>query len=236
MWDRPDALNAWANFLFGLAAVIALYAIVFTIVRLPYFPVREVRVVGTISHVTPAQIEAVVHRELRGNFFTINLDRSRAAFEKLPWVRKVQVRRLWPDRLEIALDEHVALARWGDEGLVDTYGELFTAASDDQLPVFEGPKELVHEIAGNFVRFRDELRPLDKHISAIRVSDRRAWTLVLDEGMTLEVGREHLDERVEKFVSAYGASVALMHEVPRIVDLRYPNGFAVRLRNGQDGV
>lgn len=236
MWDRPDALNACSNFLFGLTAVLVLYAAVYVTVHLPVFPVREVRIVGTISRVTPAQLETVVQRQLRGNFFTINLDQSRAAFEKLPWVRKVQVRRLWPDRLEIALDEHVALARWGDEGLVNTYGEVFAAASDEQLPVFEGPPELVTEISSNYVHFRDQFRTIDKRIGAIRVSDRRAWTLVLEDGMTIEVGREHLSDRVTKFVDAYGASVALLHEPPRIVDLRYPNGFAVRLRNSQDGV
>jgi cell division protein FtsQ len=62
--------------------------------------------------VTPTQIEYAARSAVAGNFFTVNLDAVRAAFEKLPWVRKAEVRRRWPDGLELAIEEHVAAARW----------------------------------------------------------------------------------------------------------------------------
>lgn len=230
MWDRPEALTAVANFLYGIAAVALMYIVLLAAIHLPVFPVREVKVVGHISQVTRAQIEAVVHRELRGNFFTISLDASRQAFEKLPWVRRVQVRRHWPDRLEVALEEHEVLARWGAEGLVNLQGEVFAAASDAKLPVLTGPREISKEIADNFVRFRGQLEPLGLQVAEVAVSDRRAWRLRLEDGMTLELGREQMAARLGKFVSAYAQSVARLHERPQVVDLRYPNGFAVRMK------
>jgi len=200
-------------------------------VHLPVFPVREVKVMGAVSHVTRDQIETVVRNELKGNFFTISLGGSRDAFEKLPWVRRVNVRRQWPDRLEVALEEHVALARWGDEGLVNTLGEVFEAASDSRLPVFTGPKEASHDMAENFGRFQRVLTTVDKQVAEVNLSARRAWRLRLADGMTLELGREQVVARLAKFAGAYASSVALMRAPPAVVDLRYPNGFAVRIRD-----
>ena len=123
MWDRPDILNGIATALFAAAAVMVAYTLLHYAVRLPVFPLREVRVNTLPQHVTQEQIEAIVRGEIEGNFFTVNLPRVRAAFERLPWVRKVDLRRQWPDRLEVALEEHVPLARWGADALVNTNGE-----------------------------------------------------------------------------------------------------------------
>src|SRR5712671_4691695 len=103
MWDRPDILNRIANALFAAACMLVAYSAVHYLARLPVFALREVRVMNELIHVTPDQVETVVARELTGNFFTLDLERARAGFEKLPWARKVNVRRQWPDRLEVAL-------------------------------------------------------------------------------------------------------------------------------------
>jgi cell division protein FtsQ len=229
MWDSPESLRAIANVLFATAFALMIAMAIIVGVHLPIFPVRELTVLGDVKHVSRQQIETVVQRELRGNFFTINLDESRQAFEKLPWVRKVNVRRQWPDRLEIALEEHQLFARWGNEGLVNTYGELFTAATEAELPMFTGPRDMTQQVTENFQTFQQELAGLNKKVVEVNVSARRAWRLRLEDGMTLELGRDQLHERVEKFVRVYSGSIGLMREPPRLVDLRYPNGFAVRL-------
>src|SRR5215831_20788369 len=99
MWDRPDLMNPLASALYAVAAALAFYGAVAAFVNLPVFPLREVRVVEPTAHVTADEVEAIVKRELRGNFFTIDLAAARAAFERLPWVRRVAVRRQWPGRL-----------------------------------------------------------------------------------------------------------------------------------------
>ena len=120
-------------------------------------------------------------------------------------------------------------------GLVNTHGEIFTAASDDPLPVFSGPPELAGDMAANYAAFDRALAPLGRRVQDIRVSERRAWTVQLEDGMTLELGRERVVERLSKFADAYVTSVGLMKEPPRMVDLRYPNGFAVRLKTVNKG-
>jgi len=131
MWDEPDLLNALASLIFAAACLLAGYGALHYVVRLPQFPLREVRIGSAPVHVTREQIEDVVRREFAGNFFTLDLAAARAAFEKLPWVRAASVRRQWPDRLDVTLEEHVPLARWEGAALVNTYGEVFSAAYDD---------------------------------------------------------------------------------------------------------
>ena len=146
MWDKPQALLLCANFLYALAAVLLLYAVLFVVLHLPIFPLKAVSVEGELTHVTREQLKLIVGRHLRGNFFTLDLVQARVAFQKLPWVRNVSVRRRWPDRLEVTVEEHRELARWGDIALVNSYGELFHAASDSELPVFYGPGDGVREV------------------------------------------------------------------------------------------
>lgn len=229
MWDRPEVLNALANALYGAAAALALYAGGLAFVRLPVFPLREVRLMEPAAHVTPAQVESTVKRELRGNFFTLDLAVARAAFEKLPWVRRVAVRRHWPDRLDVTLEEHVPLARWGDSALVSTHGELFAGAYDGALPAFSGPAGTVKEIAIQYAYFSRSLSAIGQVPAQVQVSPRRAWQVKLESGLTLELGREQIEARLARFIAAYGRTIGTLERRIDYVDLRYPAGFAVRV-------
>lgn len=232
MWDKP-ALMLWlANLLYAVAAILLLYAVLFLVVHLPLFPLREVKVNGELQHVTREQVQFIVTRALKGNFFTLDLNKTRRTFEKLPWVRNVNVRRRWPDKLEVTLEEHQALARWNNTALVNTRGELFQAASDQQLPVFSGPADAVQEVASQYQFFRQQLAAAGRQPVQVSLSPRRAWQIRLDDGLVVELGREQVEQRLEKFVKVYDRSLGRLGQMNKAVDyvdLRYPNGFAVRL-------
>ncbi len=230
MWDRPDILNGVATALFAAAIMMVAYTALHYAVRLPVFPLREVRMSAVSQHVTPEQIEAIVRGEIEGNFFTVNLPRVRAAFERLPWVRKVDLRRQWPDRLEVALEEHVPLARWGADALVNTHGEVFTAAYDGKLLSFVGARESMKEITIQYEFFRRNLAAVGLVPVQIGVTPRRAWQLRADNGLTIELGREDIELRLERFVGAYQRTIGRLQRRIDHVDLRYSNGFAVRIR------
>ena len=190
-------MTLWlANMLYALAGVLLLYAILFLVVHLPVFPLRKVDVKGDLQHVNREQVQFIVTREMKGNFFTLDLNRTRAAFEKLPWVRNVNVRRRWPDKLEVAIEEHVALARWGSSALVNTRGELFRAASNAVLPEFSGPEDAVKEMTRNYEEFCRMLKPLNLRPVRMSLSDRRALQVSLNTGLVLELGRDKVLERL----------------------------------------
>ena len=228
MWDKPILLNWIANFFYALATVLLVYGLIYVVVHLPIFPLREVRVDGQLDHLTREQVKLIVDRHLRGNFFTLDLVKARDAFEKLPWARNVSVRRRWPDKLEVTVEEHKELARWGDIALVNTYGELFHAASDSDLPVFYGPGDGVREVAEHYGRYSTLLSATGMRISVLALTPRRAWEIKADNGMVIELGRERMEERLEKFASVYQNTLANLGVNVMYADLRYPNGFAVR--------
>ncbi|MDE2118135.1 MAG: FtsQ-type POTRA domain-containing protein, partial [Betaproteobacteria bacterium] len=147
MWDKPHLLRMASGTLFGFSLVLALYGALHYVLHLPVFPLRAVQLSAAPHQVNTAQIEAVVRNEVHGNFFTVDLESTRRAFEKLPWVRKVSVRRHFPWRLEVSLEEHVALAHWNGTELVNTHGEVFAGAAEQELPKFIGQPDTAAEVA-----------------------------------------------------------------------------------------
>jgi len=235
VWDNPRLLNAVADFLLSLVALALLYAGLQLLLRSPLFPLREITVQGTFSHIARADIERAIADRAAGNFFAADLAALRAGLEALPWVRRVQVRRLWPDRIEIALEEHVALARWGDAGLVNTYGEPFAARMDngtEPLPLFAGPPGSAPEVTRRYRRFAEIVAPLGETPERVILTPRHAWQLRLAGGLNLELGRdaaEAVERRLARFVAAWPDSLGRLQRRPEHVDLRYPNGFALRI-------
>lgn len=228
MWDKPRLLNWIANLLFAMCVVSAFYAALFVVVHLPIFPLREVKVDGQLHHVSREQVKLIVARHLKGNFFTLDLEKTRDAFEKLPWARKVSIRRRWPDKLEVVIEEHQAMARWSTVALVNTHGELFHAASSSDLPVFYGPSDGVIEVASQYDAFNKVLKTANLQIATLTLTPRRAWQITANNGTLIELGRVDMQSRLEKFTNVYNSTLAMLNKKITYVDLRYPNGFALR--------
>jgi cell division protein FtsQ len=235
MWDRPDLLNRIADFFLTVAVMLVLYGALHFTVRLPIFALREVQVTGRVSHITAGEVSEIVRRHIRGNFFTLDLASARTAFETLPWVRSANLRRHWPDRLDVTLEEHTPLARWGRTGLVSTHGEVFEGTYDGPLPLFTGPAGAAKEMTIQYEYFRSSLASIGRLPLHIQVSPRRAWQIRLDNGTTLELGREQMEARLSRFVTVYHRTVAPLNRPIDYVDLRYANGFAVRIPEFRQG-
>ncbi|HRK79574.1 MAG TPA: FtsQ-type POTRA domain-containing protein, partial [Thiobacillus sp.] len=117
------------------------YGAVSWVAAQPWFALRNIEVKTPATHVTEAQIRLVAERQVRGTFFTVDLERVRSSLEKLPWVREARVERRWPDTLVVSLVEYVPLARWNDNALVNADGEVFVAAAAGSLPRLSGPDD-----------------------------------------------------------------------------------------------
>ena len=135
LWHRPALLNLISDLLTLGAAVALGWALVIWFVSRPLFPLRELVVLTEPDQVTEEQLEYAARLAVQGNFFTVDLEGVKQTFEKLPWVRKAEVRRRWPDALELRLEEHEAVAYWtvsesGEARLVNRQGEVFVAASN----------------------------------------------------------------------------------------------------------
>lgn len=231
MWDNPRLLNMAAGVLCGIALMVFAVAGVVILLRSPLFPVSAIELTHPLGKTTRHEIQAAAHTHVVGNFFAASPSQLRAALEELPWVRRASVRRVWPDRMEVTLEEHVAFARWGEQALVNTYGELFYGTTDAPLPVFLAPSGSEHEMMRRYAGFAQALAPLGARLERLVLTPRRAWQLRLDSGLHIVLGRdaERAEARLARFVEAYPSTLGRAAPKPGYVDLRYPNGFALRL-------
>ncbi len=228
MWDDASALRRLTRALLG-ASLLLLLAVGFAYaLRLPVFALRAVQLDDAPQRVDKAQLAEAARSAARGNFFTVDLNRARQAFERLPWVRTVSVRRHFPWQLDVAIEEHAALARWNGARLVNPQGEVFAAPDADDLPEFFGPDDAASEVVQRYHGFSERLAPLGLRIAQLTLSPRHAWQLRLEGGMVVELGREQMEERLARFAAAYPQYLATMTPPAKYVDLRYRNGFAAR--------
>lgn len=245
MWNKPHLMKEVSDLLFVAGAAGLLFAGAVWAARMQFFPLREVVVAHELHAVKRAEFKRALSGRLSGNFFSVNLEALRHALEQLPWVRKAEVRRQWPGRLEVSLEEHVPAAFWGQATgqLVNTHGEVFTASLQTlpatPMPVLTGPAGLSVEMLGYYRQAVEILRPLGRTPQSLTISPRLAVQLRLDDGMLVELGREQAKSpvrlRLERFVEYYPSVLGAGRQKPTVVDMRYPNGFALHLAAATPG-
>lgn len=238
MWNKPHLLNALADLLILAASAALLAAAAVWLVRVPSLPVQLVVFAEPLAHTRRGEVEQVLPTALKGNFFSLNLETVRGALEKLPWVRKVEVRRIWPARLEVKIEEHRPVARWGEARgeLVNSYGEVFAALAGETelaaLPLLFGPPGTAAEVLKRYGELIGSFQVISEKPVQLILSPRLAWQLKLENGMLVDMGREQpkspIGLRLQRFIEVYPETVAKRAVRPAVVDLRYPNGFAVR--------
>jgi cell division protein FtsQ len=242
MWHDIRSLNATASGLMAVTVVASLAAGVWWISQRPMFTLKAVRVESIydmdLKHVSEITVRNSVVGKITGNFFTANLEQVRTTFEAVPWVRRATVRREWPNQLIVDVEEHEPLGTWGEDGrLLSVKGEVFTAnlaeADDDHpLPGFSGPDGSEKEVLTQFAQLRTWFGPVKLVPETLSLSNRYAWTVGLDNGMTVALGRENnkntLRERVGRLVAVYPQLVSRLQDGSiDTIDMRYPNGLAL---------
>ena len=142
-------------------------------------------------------MRTIVAPKLTGSFLSLDLERAREAFESVPWVRHATVRRVWPDRLAVQLEEHRVAALWnadtGDERLVNTFGEVFEAnlgdVEDEALPRLAGPAGSAARVLAMWRVLAPVMQPLGSPIESLLLTGHGSWRARLANGVVIELGR-----------------------------------------------
>ena len=166
-------------------------------------PIKEIMIKGQYDSIDSEQINLIANKYLIGNFFTINLKSTQNAFKKLPWIRDVSVRRKWPDKLLITIEEHNVLARWGNLGLVNNFGEIFNAAFQDDLPVFNGDEKFVTDITKKYYKINKILSKELIQVGTISLSNRLSWEIVTDNQLKIILGQDNVLKKLSLFIAHY---------------------------------
>ena len=236
-------MNIAASVLFAAGIVLLLASLGWWALRHPVFRVAGITVEGDVTHNNVATLRANVAPHLSGNFFTLDLRTAREAFEAVPWVRRAVVRREFPDRLRVRLEEHRAAALWGadtDSRIVDTFGEVFEAnvgeVESENLPRLEGPDSQAGEVLAMYRMLKPLFEPLDLAIDRLTLTARGSWEAELDNEGLVELGRGTSGEiaaRTQRFVRTLNQVTSRYSRTPQALisaDLRHTDGYALRLR------
>lgn len=240
-WHNARLLDRISTALTAAAVLALVAAAASWAVSRPRFALEKVRVMSAgpqaLRYVPERTLEHVLRRAVHGTFFSAELESIREQVETVPWVRHASVRRLWPDRLEIRIEEHKALALWQDGRLVNTHRELFSANLDEAeedgpLPQLGGPPGSEAEVVARYLSARRLIEPLGLVPVSVTESARRAWRMQLDDGTVLVLGRDYektpIDTRIAQWVDAYPTTKARLNHRAGVIDMRYQNGFAIR--------
>ena len=188
-------------------------------------PLKRVIFAGDVDRLPHADLDALSHAVLAGD--APGLAAIREAARRVPWVREATVRRQFPDAVEVTFEAHEALARWNERSLVSRRGEVFAAVGAGLLPRFRGPEAAAAAMTAEYPAIVAALAPLGSPVKELRLSARGAWEVVLEGGLTVELGRGDWKARAQRFAAAW-PRLAEDARATRYADLRYPNGFALR--------
>lgn len=236
-------MNITATVLFAGCALAFVAALAWWGLRHPVFAIRAIVVEGDVTHNSAATLRANVAPRLAGNFFTLDLQKAREAFEAVPWVRHAVVKRQFPNKLRVRLEEQRAEAFWGADSesrLVNDFGEVFEAnagdVEQDDLPRLAGPEGSAPQVLAMYRALKPLVEPLELAVEQVSLSGRGGWTLRLDSGAVVELGRGSNAEvlaRSDRFAHTLTQVTAKYGRRPEALvtaDLRHTDGYAVRLR------
>jgi cell division protein FtsQ len=239
-WHNVALLRIASSWLAMLALFLCVGGLGVWLTQLSYFQISRIDVAAasgySIQQFDQHLLKTLRAQPITGGLFRANLSNIKQLFEQAPWVRKANVRRVWPNRLLVEIEEHQAVAVWDDGRLVNHLGELFVANSavldnEDQLPSLQGPAGTHFEVSKRWQEMSRWLAPLGVKPVQVELSDRHAWKITLDNRTVLLLGRDtsnQIQERVERMVQVLPEVVERLGAMPRQIDLRYPSGFAVK--------
>jgi cell division protein FtsQ len=198
-----------------------------------YFPIKSVKIFGA-QHLDRNETQGLIAPLVKNGFFAVDVERIKESISTSPWVGQVIVRRVWPDQVIVAINEKKPIALWNNSSLLSSSGELFTPAVDtipDGLPQLSGPPGEHLFMAQYYAKMASVLEPLHFKITRLELTPTMTWSITLDNGMKLNVGHKDSLTRLDHFVKVYSKIVGDRVADVEYIDLRYPNGMAVRWKS-----
>ncbi|MCV6610208.1 MAG: cell division protein FtsQ/DivIB [Amphritea sp.] len=196
-------------------------------------PVGQVVIEGEMRHLQRQALANESVALMNGGLLSADLVELKEGIQAHPWVYQVGVARQWPATLYLQIREEVPVARWGSNGLLNHEGDIFwpeqmKAYSD--LPLMQGPAGDTALMMEQYYDLNQMLRTVGLQVTELKFEARGAWTLTLENGIRVVIGREQVVERLERFLTVYRVRLKEEADAGRIeqIDIRYNNGMAVK--------
>ncbi|WP_261816650.1 cell division protein FtsQ/DivIB [Vibrio gallicus] len=228
---------SWTDFSFFIAVVVAIAVGISATVTWMRdggrLPLSQFVLQGDLEYVHNSDVQHALSNIMPlGTFMTQDVDQLQQAVESLPWVENASVRKQWPNTVKVFVVEHTPIAIWNGNALLDDHAVVFDADAgglhqkDQDIVRLYGPKNSSQQVLDTWHKITPKFNALGLEITSVVLNDRRAWQLILDNGIRLELGKEALDERVERFIELYQHLDEKAQQISYI-DLRYDTGAAI---------
>lgn len=195
------------------------------------WPIRWLELNGAFQRVSAEQLRASMTPLIDESFFTIDLQEMRDAATRISWISSVNVQKEWPDTVVVSIEEYVPVAHWNRGRLISLEGEVFAVPEADEIqgmPWLQGPDQRLDEVLANWAEFSELLAPMGLQINGLSLDQRGAWSMQLDNGTHVQLGRNAARDRFMRLLASWDSLMEEQAAPPQDVDLRYTNGFAVR--------
>jgi len=203
-------------------------------------PVTSIVVSGEMPYSQRSDIISAIEQIDMGNFFQVDVNEVQNNVLTLPWVYSVAVRKQWPNELKIYVVDQTPVALWNEDFLINQLGHVFQADISrvkHYLPNFYGPEGSELLALENYRDLNELLDFKSLAIDELVLSERFSWLLTLNDGVTLNLGREERVERIQRFMDVYPRIKAQLkakiitekdkNQAVDYIDLRYDTGLAV---------
>ena len=242
IWHDTALMEKLARVLWRVAALLLLFAGLTWVLQRPYFAINQFRFVGDVQQIEEPHLNGLLKKHLSdglsGGFFSMDLDNVQSSLKDISWIKSTSIRRVWPHEIEVNITAYQPISVWAAGGYLSADGHVFEVnLSDEQkhkLMFTSGPDKAAELVASKAPLFEVWLKPMGWRMSKLTLTERYSWNVTLDNGLNIEFGREDtptmLEERAhrlqlsEKFIKSNLSA----GETNAYIDLRYPNGFAMR--------
>ncbi|NQY04255.1 MAG: FtsQ-type POTRA domain-containing protein [Halieaceae bacterium] len=227
----------WLNHLMIFAGVaFVAVAAVQAWLTLDAIPVEQISVKGSLEHTQREAVESLVQPALVGGFLSADLATMQQQLESLPWIYSANVRRRWPNALEIHVVEQLPIAHWGEAGFLNHEAQVFQSPDAQRwegLPTLRGPEGSARHLVARYQRLEELLAPIGREVVTLIQDPRGQLDAELDNGIHLLLGNDEFVERVQRFVALYQRELRARDESVARVDLRYASGVAVAFESAE---
>ena len=200
------------------------------IVAADRWPIRWLEVNGEFQRISAEQLRAGLAPQVNANFFTVDLKGLEETAKRTFWVSSVRAQKKWPDTVIVTVEEYEPVAHWNSDKLLSHDGKPFAVPDADEiqgLPWLEGPETRLGDVLSAWVAIDELLAKLDLEVQRLALDERGSWSLQMDNGTQVYLGRNSTEERLQRLLGSWDALMEEQDVPPRGIDLRYTNGFAV---------
>ena len=192
-------------------------------------PIRSIQLQGSFEHLDQREVEATLRDYIGQGFFSLDIHQLQQSLKSKPWTESVSVRRIWPDKLQVIIEERKPVARWDDDHLLSHRAVVFAAESDafSHLPRVHASNHEPEWALRQFQRLQRRFDRVDERVVSLRVDSRGALDVVLINGLEVKLGRDEVTHKIDRLVQIYAHQILPRRERIERIDLRYSNGFAV---------